>query len=88
MIELAIFLVLLISGFVFGRLAERRHFKSILRREKETLAVPVMTVKSVPAGLTRCKTFLVSGNIVVSIDFFKKFLSGLKAMIGGAINEL
>ena len=87
MFELTVFLVLLIAGFVFGRLAEKRHFKSIIRREKETLAVPVMTVKSVPAQLTQCKTFLVSGNVVVSIDFFKKFLSSLKAMIGGQLTS-
>lgn len=87
MFELGIFLLLLISGFVFGRLAEKRHFKSIIRREKETLAVPVMTVKSVPAQLTQCKTFLVSGNVVVSIDFFKKFLSSLKALVGGRLTS-
>lgn len=87
MFELAIFLVLLISGFFFGRLAEKRHFHSIVKREKETLKVPVMTIKSVPAQLTQCQTFLVSGNVVVSIDFFKKFLSGLKAMVGGRLTS-
>lgn len=87
MFEIAIFLALLFLGFVFGRFAEKRHFKSIIKREKDTLKVPVMTTKSVPAQLTQCKTFLVSGNVVVSIDFFKKFLSGLKAMIGGRLTS-
>lgn len=87
MVEITLFLVLLISGFFFGRLAEKRHFSSIIKREKGTLNVPVMTVKTVPAQLTQCRTFLVSGNIVVSIDFFKKFLSGLKAMIGGRLTS-
>lgn len=87
MFELAIFLVLLTSGFLFGRLAEKRHFSSILKREKETLKVPVMTVKTVPAQLTKCRTFLVSGNVVVSIDFFKMFLSALKTMIGGRLTS-
>jgi uncharacterized protein YbjQ (UPF0145 family) len=87
MFELVVFLVLLISGFLFGRLAEKRHFTSILRREKETLKVPVMTIKTVPAQLTQCRIFLVSGNVVVSIDFFKKFLSGLRGMIGGRLTS-
>jgi uncharacterized protein YbjQ (UPF0145 family) len=87
MFELVVFLVLLISGFLFGRLAEKRHFTSILRREKETLKVPVMTIKTVPAQLTQCRIFLVSGNVVISIDFFKKFLSGLKGMIGGRLTS-
>ncbi|MFT5658274.1 MAG: hypothetical protein ACI9KN_001553 [Gammaproteobacteria bacterium] len=87
MFELAVFLVLLVIGFVFGRLAEKRHFRSIIKREKETLKVPVMTLKTVPAQLKQCKTFLVSGNVVVSIDFFKKFLSALKALIGGRLTS-
>ena len=46
-----------------------------------------MTVKSIPAQLTQCKTFLVSGNVVVSIDFFKKFVAGLKSLVGGRLTS-
>jgi uncharacterized protein YbjQ (UPF0145 family) len=87
MVELIIFLILLIVGYVFGQLAEKRHYRSIIRREKETLNLPAITLKAVPAGLNRCSTFLVSGNVVVSIDFFKKFLSALRAMIGGRLHS-
>ena len=87
MAELAIFLALLILGFLFGRLAEKRHLSSIMKREKETLKVPVMTVKTVPAKLNQCRTFLVCGNVVVSIDFFKKVISVLKGMIGGRLTS-
>jgi uncharacterized protein YbjQ (UPF0145 family) len=85
--EIIIFLLLLLLGYVFGQLAEKRHFRSIMRREKETLAVPVMTLKTVPESLSRCNTFLVSGNVVVSIDFFKKVLSGLRALFGGRLRS-
>lgn len=85
--ELIIFLVLLILGYVFGRLAEKRHYRSIIGREKEFLMMPAMTIKTVPAELGRCRTFLVSGNVVVSIDFFKKFLSALRAMFGGRLRS-
>ena len=87
MAELAIFLALLILGFLFGRLAEKRHLSSILKREKKTLKVPVMTVKTVPAKLNQCRTFLVCGNVVVSIDYFKKVISVLKGMIGGRLTS-
>ena len=87
MAELAIFLALLILGFLFGRLAEKRHLSSIIKREKETLKVPVMTVKTVPTELNQCRTFLVCGNVVVSIDFFKKVISVLKGMIGGRLTS-
>lgn len=87
MFEIIVFLVLMVLGYVFGQLAEKRHFRSIIRREKATLRMPAMTLKTVPASLNRCTTFLVSGNVVVSIDFFKKFLSGLRALIGGPLRS-
>ncbi len=85
--EILIFLALLILGYVFGQLAEKRHFKSIIAREKETLSMPVMTLKTVPSQITRCNTQLVSGNVVISIDFFKKFVAGLRALIGGRMRS-
>jgi uncharacterized protein YbjQ (UPF0145 family) len=87
MLELTIFLVLLVLGYVFGQWAEKRHFRSIIRREKETLKMPVMTLKTVPVELNRCNTFLVSGNVVISIDYFKKFLSALRAIFGGRLRS-
>ncbi len=87
MLETIVFLILLLLGYVFGQLAEKKHFLSIIRREKETLNLPVITLKTVPAGLGRCSTFLVSGNVVVSIDFFKKFLSSLRALFGGRLHS-
>jgi len=35
MYDLIVFLVLLFLGFVFGQIAEKRHFRSIIRRERE-----------------------------------------------------
>ena len=85
--DILIFLLLLIIGFVFGQLAEKRHYKSIIEREKETLSMPVMTLKTVPAQITHCKTQLVSGNAVISIDFFKKFVAGLRGLVGGRMRS-
>ena len=87
MIDLIIFLVLLAAGYVFGYLAEKKHYKSIFRREKETLGVPCMTLKTLPAQLTRCNAELVAGNVVVSVDFFKRFLAGLRNMFGGRVKS-
>ena len=87
MTELIIFLVLLVLGYVFGQLAEKRHYRSIIRREKETLRVPAITLKTVPPELGRCRTILVSGSVVISIDYFKKFLSALRAVFGGRLRS-
>ena len=85
--EISIFLVLMILGYVFGQLAERRHYRSIIRREKETLKLPVITLKTVPKNLVNCQTLLVSGNVVISIDYFKKFLSALRSIFGGRLRS-
>jgi uncharacterized protein YbjQ (UPF0145 family) len=87
MYELLIFLTLLILGYGFGQNAERRHYRSIIEREKQTLGIPVMTLKTVPQQITSCNTQLVSGNVVISIDFFKKFVAGLRSLFGGRLKS-
>ena len=40
-----------------------------------------------PPQITRCHTQLVSGNVVISIDFFKKFVAGLRSLFGGRLQS-
>ncbi len=87
MIDLIIFLSLLISGYLFGQYFERKHYRSILRRESDTLHVPLLTLKAVPNELKRCDAALVAGNVVVSVDYFKRFLAGLRAIVGGRVKS-
>ena len=87
MIDLIIFLTLLLAGYLFGQYYERKHYKSIIQREKETLHVPLLTMKTVPDGLDKCDVALVTGSVVVSVDYFKRFLAGLRAMIGGRLKS-
>lgn len=87
MIDIIIFLILMTSGYLFGRYFERKHYKSIIRREKETLHVALLTIKSTPEGLTRCNATLVTGSVVVSVDYFKRFLAGMRAVVGGRLKS-
>lgn len=87
MYDFLVFLVLLILGYTFGQLAERRHYRSIIEREEKTLSMPVMTLKTVPKQLTKCHTHLVTGSVVISIDFFKKFVAGLRGLLGGRLKS-
>lgn len=81
--DLIIFLSLLLLGFIFGSLAESRHFRSIRQRERDTLHVPLLTMKVVPETSVPVRARLVGGNVVVSVDFFKQFLAGLRNIFGG-----
>lgn len=86
-IELIVFISLMALGYTFGRMAEARHYQSILRREKETLSVPVVTLRSYDLSSSGVSGVLVSGNVVISIDYFKKFLAALKNLFGGKITS-
>lgn len=84
MYDLIIFVTLIVLGFIFGSIAEKKHFKSIRKRESEYLFLPINTLKkSYLKNIQDVK--LVSGSVVISIDFFKKFFASLINFFGGNI---
>ena len=85
--NIIIFLVLLVLGYGFGRAAELRHFKSIRLREKALQSIPAMATKIPDPSLRPRHTQLVSGNVVVSVDYFKRFLAGLRNLVGGRVTS-
>jgi len=84
MADLIIFLVLLASGYTVGRIAERRHYRSIIAREKDMAYVMVFTNRFPPLT-QRASQALVTGSVVVSEDYFKRVVSGLQSLFGGRL---
>ena len=84
MADLIIFLVLLVSGYTVGRIAERRHYRSIIAREKDMANVMVFTNR-LPPLTQRASQALVTGSVVVSEDYFKRVVSGLQSLFGGRL---
>lgn len=84
--QLIILAVLVLLGYLFGGLAERRHYRSIQKREKKLLWQPAVT-GSCPVGDPGLITgaFLVHGHVVISIDYFKRILASLRNLFGGAV---
>lgn len=86
MSELIVLVILLALGYFFGQRAEKKHFKSIIEREKSSLHLPIVNLKTPPPIQRHAMhTKLVTGNVVISIDFFKKFVATLKMLFGGRI---
>lgn len=84
MIEIGLFFVFLACGFIFGQLAEKRHFKRIIEREKTANQLPAVASKYPPE--TGCyQQQLVAGNVVVASDYFKSFTAGLISIFGGKV---
>jgi uncharacterized protein YbjQ (UPF0145 family) len=85
MYDLIFFLVLLLLGYVFGQRAEKRHFRSIIEREKQLRDILVFSERRIPDE-DKLDGTLVCGSVVVSVDFFKRFVAGLRTLVGGRVS--
>lgn len=81
-------LVLLITGYIFGTIAERRHFARLNLRESGNGTFLVSQIKSFPRhdpGSTPPQ--IVLAETVVASDYFKTFLAGLRRLFGGEVRS-
>ncbi|MFT6051097.1 MAG: hypothetical protein ACI9B9_000737 [Halioglobus sp.] len=85
LIQLGIFVFLLLTGFWFGRRAEKKHYTSIFKREDELRDIVVLTSRRPPTQDTWADATLVCGNVVISVDYFKTVVAGLRNLVGGNI---
>ena len=83
--QLSVPLVLLLLGFFAGRVAERNHYKSIHEREEKFLSKPTITTQTIEDGRQVQNAALATGSIVVSVDYFKRFLSAFRMLFGGEL---
>jgi len=86
-LDLYIFAALLVLGFFFGRLAEKRHFKSILDREQKYRQLLTFSGRLLPPGMDSADAELVGGSVVISIDYFKRIAAGLRSIVGGRVTS-
>ncbi len=86
-ILLVFWAVPVLLGYVFGRAAESRHYRSIQAREKELFQLPVTTLKTLVRGGEVARSELVTGSVVISIDYFKKAASALRSLVGGPVKS-
>ncbi|MDH5445952.1 MAG: YbjQ family protein [Gammaproteobacteria bacterium] len=85
MVDIIILLTLLALGYGFGRYAEGRHYRSIIQREEKLQYLVAVSTKIIPPGEQYSQSSLVCGNVVISVDFFKRFLAGLRNIVGGRV---
>jgi uncharacterized protein YbjQ (UPF0145 family) len=81
--DLILLLTLLCVGYIFGRIAESRHYRSIIEREKKYADILLFAAKRAPPEMTGVDSVLVSGSAVISSDYFKWFVAGLRKIFGG-----
>ena len=87
MFEFLFFLLLLFLGYFFWKRVEKNHYRSIETREKELQHIVVLWSKTTRnIELAHSESSLISENVVISIDAFKKFFAGLINLFGGRVH--
>lgn len=81
------FLICLLLGTVFGRIAERRHFASIEKREAELADIKVFGGKILPDHAHAVDMPFVSGFVVISHDYLKSIFAAFRRIFGGRIKS-
>jgi uncharacterized protein YbjQ (UPF0145 family) len=77
-------LVLMLAYFV-GTVIEKRHFARIRRREQQYHGYPVVTFDTMPSDWDASDSGMVTGSIVISLDYFKRVIAGLRGLVGGRV---
>ena len=85
--DLLVPLILLVVGYFAGTIAEQSHYKSIRVRELRLRRMPTTNLKKPPPHWRVEKVALVAGSTVISVDYFKRFLAGLRGFIGGRVRS-
>ncbi|MEL6210540.1 MAG: heavy metal-binding domain-containing protein [Pseudomonadota bacterium] len=78
-------LALLVFAYLIGGYLERRHFRQIAARERALRGFMVMTFDRLPEDQVAREATLITGSVVVSLDYFKRIIAGLRAIVGGRV---
>ncbi len=84
-INIVLIVVPIILGYFFGQRIERKHYESIREREAAFASLPTTVLKDPIESHNVAEATLVSGSAVISIDYFKRFLAGLRNIFGGNV---
>jgi len=87
LISVAIPILLVVVGRVVGSRIERGHYRSIVEREAHFRAQPAFSTKQFDAPGPIRSASLATGSVVVSVDHFKRFLSGFRMFFGGEVRS-
>lgn len=78
-------LIILMVAYFIGSSIEKKHFANIRKREDSLHKFPVVSFDTMPDDWHASSSTMVTGSIVISLDYFKRVIAGLRGLIGGRI---
>jgi len=78
---------IILLAMVTGMIMEKRHFRSIRERELGFRHMPILSERQYPQDSPIVDSRMVMGSVVVSIDYFKRFLATLRNIVGGEVRS-
>ncbi len=83
-IQVGALVVFLISSYGIGSWIEARHYKKIQQNEDAFADLIVTNLTTLPNHQIE-DSMLVLGNVVISLDYFKRFIASLRMLFGGRL---
>ena len=79
---------LITLGYSIGTITEKSHYRSITERERRFLRMPAVSMKNAFEPEAEVEDArLVTGIAVISLDYFKMVLAGLRHIFGGEVQS-
>jgi uncharacterized protein YbjQ (UPF0145 family) len=72
-------------GYLAGTTIEKIHYRNIEREEKRYLKLPVVSSEKIEEKSCILDAQLCVASVVISLDYFKRFLASLRKIIGGRV---
>lgn len=87
--EILILFIIVGVTYVTGTIIEKRHYKDIIKREIALIKKPIINAgaKTWNSKKKIKKIELVTGEVVISGDYFKNFAATLKSFFGGRLTS-
>ena len=87
LIQLLVPVALLVSAYFIGSAIEKKHYRALRTREHASRRFITVTFPYEPRDEEIVASTLVTGSVVISVDYFKRFLAGLRMLFGGRIKS-
>ena len=81
-------IALVTLGYFVGKIVESNHYRSIVKREELFRKLPTIALKKpIKQEGEVVQMELVTGCVVISIDYFKRLLAAFRNTLGGNLNS-